>query len=39
MKNLLGFLCSKSAMHLIFFAAFAGLGVAQKLAITIDDLP
>ena len=26
-------------MHLIFFAAFAGLGVAQKLAITIDDLP
>jgi peptidoglycan/xylan/chitin deacetylase (PgdA/CDA1 family) len=39
MKNLLGFLCSQSAMHLIFFAAFAGLGVAQKLAITIDDLP
>jgi peptidoglycan-N-acetylglucosamine deacetylase len=39
MKNLLGFLCSNSAMHLIFFAAFAGLGVAQKLAITIDDLP
>lgn len=26
-------------MHLIFFAAFVGLGVAQKLAITIDDLP
>jgi len=39
MENLLGFLCSKSAMHLIFFAAFVGLGVAQKLAITIDDLP
>ena len=39
MKNLLGFLCSKSAMHLIFFAVFAGLGGAQKLAITIDDLP
>jgi peptidoglycan/xylan/chitin deacetylase (PgdA/CDA1 family) len=39
MKNLLGFLCSKAVMSLIFVAAFAGVGVAQKLAITIDDLP
>jgi peptidoglycan-N-acetylglucosamine deacetylase len=39
MKNPLGFLCSKGAMFLILLAAFAGLGTAQKLAITIDDLP
>jgi peptidoglycan/xylan/chitin deacetylase (PgdA/CDA1 family) len=39
MKNLLGFLCSKAVMSLIFVAAFARVGVAQKLAITIDDLP
>jgi peptidoglycan/xylan/chitin deacetylase (PgdA/CDA1 family) len=39
MKNLLGIICSKSAMFLISLAAFAGLCAAQKLAITIDDLP
>src|SRR5208282_1062961 len=39
MKNLPGFLRSKCAMCVIFVAALAGFGSAQKLAITIDDLP
>jgi peptidoglycan/xylan/chitin deacetylase (PgdA/CDA1 family) len=39
MKNLHGFLCSKGVMFLIFLATFAGWSAAQKLAITIDDLP
>jgi peptidoglycan/xylan/chitin deacetylase (PgdA/CDA1 family) len=47
MKNLVGTVHSfswalvwpKAVMLFLFLVAFAGLGVAQKLAITIDDLP
>jgi peptidoglycan-N-acetylglucosamine deacetylase len=47
MKNLVGSVRSsvsalawpKAVMLLLFLVAFAGLGAAQNLAITIDDLP
>jgi peptidoglycan-N-acetylglucosamine deacetylase len=47
MKNLVGTVRSslsalvwpKAVMLFLFLAAFVGLGAAQKLAITIDDLP
>ncbi len=43
MKKLRGFVCSlvcsKAVKSLVVLAALSGLGVAQKLAITIDDLP
>ena len=47
MKNLVGTVHSfswalvwpKAVMLFLFLVAFAGSGVAQKLAITIDDLP
>jgi len=47
MKNLIGNVRSslsalawpKAVLLFLFFATFAGLGAAQKLAITLDDLP
>jgi peptidoglycan/xylan/chitin deacetylase (PgdA/CDA1 family) len=43
MKKLRGFVrslvCSKALMSLVVLAAFSALCAAQKLAITIDDLP
>jgi peptidoglycan/xylan/chitin deacetylase (PgdA/CDA1 family) len=39
MKNLPGFFCLKGVLFVIFVAGFSALGAAQKLAITIDDLP
>jgi peptidoglycan-N-acetylglucosamine deacetylase len=39
MKNPFAFVRSRGAMSLILLAAFSGLSAAQKLAITLDDLP
>jgi len=42
MEKLRGFVCSlvsKAVMSFVLLPALSGLGVAQKLAITIDDLP
>jgi peptidoglycan/xylan/chitin deacetylase (PgdA/CDA1 family) len=42
MKKLRGFVCSlvsRAVMSLVLLPALSGLGAAQKLAITIDDLP
>jgi peptidoglycan/xylan/chitin deacetylase (PgdA/CDA1 family) len=39
MKNRFGFVCLHGAMSLILLAAFSGWCAAQKLAITVDDLP
>jgi peptidoglycan-N-acetylglucosamine deacetylase len=39
MKNPFAFVRLRGAMSLILLAAFSGLSAAQKLAITLDDLP
>jgi peptidoglycan/xylan/chitin deacetylase (PgdA/CDA1 family) len=39
MKNLFGFACSNGVMSIILLAVFPGSCAAQKLAITMDDLP
>src|SRR5579863_1192085 len=42
MEKLRGFVCSlvsKAVISFVLLPALSGLGVAQKLAITIDDLP
>ena len=39
MKNLLRLICWKPVLAFVFFLGLAGVCAAQKLAITMDDLP